>query len=117
MHSIKKTKSFKLVYNNGRHVANNLFVMHTIENDTGDNRLGISISKKVGKAVIRNRIRRLIKESFRLKKDKLIKGFDIVIVGRRAVSDMPKEGSFIMVDKSIDSLLRRIGLLHKVAND
>lgn len=113
MQSIKKTKSFKTVYDGGRHYVNLYFVVYAIANNEEFNRLGVTVSKKVGNAVIRNRVRRLIKESCRLKASMLRQGFDIVIVARATVGELPKEGSFIKVDKSLKSLFSKLRLIKK----
>ena len=110
MQSIKKTKSFKTVYSCGRQGFNAYFVIYAMANDTGVNRLGLSVSKKVGKAVVRNRVRRLIKESCRLRATRITQGFDIVIVARPAVGALPKEGLFRKVDKALESLFYRLRL-------
>jgi len=64
--SLKKGGDFKRVFERGKNVAAPLLVVYALANDLGFNRLGLSVSKKVGGAVIRNRVRRLIKESYRL---------------------------------------------------
>jgi len=107
---IKKTKSFKTVYNGGRKAVNAYFVMYMVSNGSNISRLGLSISKKVGKAVIRNRIRRLVKESCRLKAHKIITGFDIVVVARPLAGELPREGSFCKVDKALEQLLAKLQL-------
>ena len=114
--SIKNTRSFKAVYSHGRHEANAYFVMYVMANDNGFNRLGLSISKKVGNAVVRNRIRRLVKESCRLMAYRVIRGFDIVIVARQAASSMPRDGAFCKVYKALESLFNRLQLLNPEAN-
>jgi len=111
MQSIKKTKSFKLVYNGGRQAVNPYFVMYALSGDT--TRLGISCSKKVGNAVTRNRIRRLVKESCRLRAAKVVDGYDIVIVVRHAVGTLPREGLFQKLDKSLESLFGKLKLLRE----
>jgi len=111
MHSIKKTKSFKIVYGSGRQAVNPYFVMYVRHNDSNISRLGITVSKKVGKAVIRNRVRRLVKESCRLRAAKVTKGMDIVIVARPAVANLEREVAFIKVDKSLEQLFRKLQLL------
>jgi len=111
MQSIKKTKSFKTVYDGGRHYVNPYFVAYALANNEEFNRLGVTVSKKVGNAVIRNRVRRLIKESCRHKAHRLKQGFDIVIIARAPVGELPKAGSFIKVDKSLESLLRKLRLI------
>ena len=109
--SIKKTNSFKTVYSCGRKEANAYFVVYALENEIGFSRLGLSISKKVGKAVVRNRIRRLVKESCRIKATRLIGGYDIVVIARQAVGNIPQEGSFLKVDKALWALFDRLRLV------
>jgi len=109
---IKKTKSFKTVYNSGRKAVNAYFVVYMASNDYCVSRLGLSISKKVGKAVVRNRVRRLVKESCRLKAHRIISGFDIVVVARPLVGEMPREGSFRKVDKALEQLFVKLQLIN-----
>ena len=108
--SIKKTKSFKLVYSCGHQCVNAYFVMYVLNNGLEVNRLGVSVSKKVGKAVIRNRVKRFVKESCRLMAHRVNNGFDIVIVARPAAGSLPKEGSFHKFSKSLESLFDKLQL-------
>ena len=62
--SLKKSKDFQNVYNKGNSYANRLLVMYVLENHTDKNRLGISVSKKVGNSVIRHHLTRLIREGY-----------------------------------------------------
>ncbi len=80
--SLKNSLEFGNVYKRGKSYANKYLVMYIADNDLGINRLGISVSKKVGNSVVRHRITRLIREAYRLNKDKLMKGKDIVVVAR-----------------------------------
>lgn len=80
--SLKNSREFKLVYENGRSSANKYLVLYSMENDSIENHLGISVSKKVGNSVVRHRITRLIRESYRLNKDKFHNGLDLVVVAR-----------------------------------
>ena len=111
MQSLKKTKSFKTVYNSGRKVVNHYFVAYAFANDEGINRLGVTVSKKVGNAVVRNRVRRLIKEVCRLKSYKIKKSYDIVIVARSTAGEIPKDDAFLKVDRAIESLFGRLRIL------
>lgn len=79
---LKNTNQFKIVYNNGKSYANRELVMYLRKNDSDTNRLGISVSKKVGNSVVRHRITRLIRESYRLNEAVLLQGYDIVVVAR-----------------------------------
>ena len=83
--SLKKNKDFIFVYNNGKSLANRYLVMYKKENYLSYNRVGISVSKKVGNSVIRHRVTRLIRESNRLHGDQIKTGYDIVVVARPSV--------------------------------
>ena len=84
---LKNTNQFKIVYNNGKSYANRDLVMYLRKNDSDTNRLGISVSKKVGNSVVRHRVTRLIRESYRLNEEKLLQGYDIVVVARTNAKD------------------------------
>ena len=84
---LKNTNQFKIVYNNGKSYANRDLVMYLRKNDSDTNRLGISVSKKVGNSVVRHRVTRLIRESYRLNEEKLLQGYDIVVVARANAKD------------------------------
>lgn len=80
---IKKDSDFRRVYQRGKSMADRNLVIYTMKNGKDRSRIGISISKKVGKANVRNRIRRYIKEAYRLNIDEKIKpGYDIVFIAR-----------------------------------
>lgn len=80
--SLKKNRDFRTVYGNGKSRANTYLVMYVMKNGTERNRLGISVSKKVGNSVVRHRLTRLIREIYRLNEYRFKKGLDIVIVVR-----------------------------------
>lgn len=73
---------FKRVYNRGKSYANKYIVMYVMENGTSMNRLGISVSKKVGNSVVRHHICRLVREIYRLHEEMFNSGLDIVVVAR-----------------------------------
>ena len=75
------------MYKNGKSYANKFLVMYVLENHTVENRLGISVSKKVGNSIVRHRITRLIRESYRLNKEKFQQGYDIVVIARATSKD------------------------------
>ena len=64
--SLKKNRDFQYVYKNGKSYANKCLVMYIIPNEQNKNRVGISVSKKVGNSVVRHHLTRLIRESYRL---------------------------------------------------
>ena len=86
--SLKNSREFSFVYHHGKSFANRYLVMYMVENHLGKNRLGISVSKKVGNSVVRHRLTRLIRESFRLHQNDFSDGFDetkdIVVIARVA---------------------------------
>ena len=104
--SLKKNKDFLSVYRNGKSYANKYLVMYVLENNTNQNRLGISASKKIGNSVVRHRFCRLVRESYRLHEDVFRRGFDIVVVARVSA----KERTF----REIESAFLHLGRLHKI---
>ena len=104
--SLKLNHIFRRLYrSNGQ--ANSCLVLYARKNRTDTNRVGITVSKKLGKAVVRNRVRRRIREAYRLNEEKFLPGWDIVIVARsRAV-----EVSFQKLTDSLLALAQRADLL------
>jgi len=85
--SLKSSNDFKNVYNNGISYGNKFLVMYVIKNNCFRDRLGISVSKKVGNSVVRHRLTRQLREIFRLensqyKNNKLDMSYDIIIIVR-----------------------------------
>ena len=80
--SLKKNEDFSRVYKKGRSRANSYLVLYVLPNGLGRNRLGISVSRKVGNSVVRHRITRLIRESYRLHEDHFSRGYDLITVAR-----------------------------------
>ena len=85
--SLKKNRDFQNVYKNGKSKANKYLVMYLRSNGLDYNRLGISVSKKVGNSVVRHRVTRLIREAYRLNRANIDVGYDIVIVARPSSKD------------------------------
>ena len=85
--SLKKNKDFQQVYKRGTSKANRYLVMYVLPNQHMKNRLGISVSKKVGNSVVRHRITRLLRESYRLNEEKFQKDLDIVVIARNSAKD------------------------------
>ena len=80
--SLKKNRDFQQVYKRGTSKANRYLVMYVLPNQHMMNRLGISVSKKVGNSVVRHRLTRLIRESYRLNEAEFENSLDIVVVAR-----------------------------------
>lgn len=104
--SLKKNRQFQFVYKNGRSRANKYLVMYIKENGLGMNRIGISVSKKVGNSVVRHRVTRLVRESYRLHENVFNSGLDMVIVARVSTADV---GFY-----EIESALLHLAKLHGV---
>ena len=104
--SLKYNHIFQRLYRtNGQ--ANSLLVLYARKNRAGVNRVGITVSKKLGKAHIRNRIRRRVREVYRLNEAAFRPGWDIVVVVRSKAID----ASFSQLTESYLSLARRAGIL------
>ena len=85
--SLKKNNEFQRVYRKGTSRANRYLVMYVLDNQYMKNRLGISVSKKVGNSVVRHRLTRLIRESYRLNEAEFENSLDIVVVARPQAKD------------------------------
>ena len=104
--SLKYNHIFQRLYRtNGQ--ANGLLVLYARKNRTGVNRVGITVSKKLGKAHIRNRIRRRVREVYRLNEAAFRPGWDIVVVVRGKAID----ASFAQLTESYLALAKRAGIL------
>ena len=107
--SLKKNSQFQKVYKTGKSKANKYLVMYVIENGLNINRLGISVSKKVGNSVVRHRLIRLIRESYRLNENKFNSGLDLVVVARNAAKDKNY--------KDIESALLHLGNIQNILSE
>lgn len=85
--SLKKNEEFKEVYKRGKSLANRFLVLYVKKNNLGRNRVGISVSKKVGNSVVRHRIKRLIREVYRLHEEYFHIGYDLVFIARVNAKD------------------------------
>ena len=85
--SLKNNRDFQRVYRQGRSRANRTFVMYLLENDREENRIGISVSKKIGNSIVRHRVTRVIREVMRLHWGDVAVGYDIVVVARKPAID------------------------------
>ena len=84
---MKNSREFSAVYKNGKSKANKYLVMYVLPNDHNKIRIGISVSKKVGNSIVRHRLTRLIRETYRLNKEGLAVGYDIVVIARNSAKD------------------------------
>lgn len=107
--SLKKNRDFQIVYKSGRSCANRYLIMYIKENGLSRNRIGISVSKKVGNSVVRHHLTRLIRESYRLQEEHFPYGYDIIVVVRVNA----KNCTFA----DMNSALIHLGKLHKIYKD
>lgn len=113
VYRLKKNVEFRTVYRRGKSFANDLLVLYVLKNrrniDSNKviyNKVGISVSKKVGNSVVRSRSKRLISENYRLKEENLKSGYDFVFVARTKI----KEKNYHNVGKAMDNLFKKAGL-------
>ena len=104
--SLKKNYEFQDVYEKGKSYANKYLIMYIVENHTKKNKLGISVSKKVGNSVVRHRVTRLIRESYRLHENIFNSGLNIVVIARKSTSDVSYA--------EIESALLHLAKLHHI---
>ncbi len=107
--SLKKNDDFRHVYKKANRKASSHLVLYAIPNGTESNRLGISVSKKVGNSVVRHHLTRLIREAYRLHEDSFCIGQDLVVVAREGSSHI----SYAEVESE---LMKLAGLLKLTSN-
>ena len=104
--SLKKNADFQKVYKTGKSYANRYLIMYILENGTETNRIGISVSKKVGNSVVRHHITRLIREGYRLHEDMFNSGLDIVVIARGNARNANYH--------EVESAILHLGGLHRI---
>lgn len=105
LESLKNTSEFSKVYKRGKSYADKNLVVYVLPNQLDHIRIGFSISKKVGNSVVRNRVRRLIKESFRANFSYL-SGYDVVIIARVHSNQV----DFHEIGRSLKYVFRKLGI-------
>ena len=104
--ALKLNHIFRRLYATSGH-ANSFLVLYARKNRTATNRVGVTVSKKLGCAVVRNRVRRRLREVYRLNEDAFLQGWDIVVVARSRCIDAPFES----LTKAYLSLAAKAGIL------
>ena len=104
--SLKKNSDFQNVYQRGKSYANRYLVMYILKNGTDKNRLGISVSKKVGNSVVRHHLTRLIREVYRLHEETFNNGLDVVIIVRVTAKNISYH--------EMESAVVHLGNLHRI---
>lgn len=106
---IKKNSDFQKIYKKGKSVANRQFIVYTYDNSEQEHfRLGISVSKKIGNAVTRNRIKRAIRENFKVHKQDMISK-DIIVIARHPAKNM----STLEIQGSLEHVLKIAKVFNK----
>lgn len=105
--TIKLNREFKFAYRRGEKYVSRSVVMHHFKNKTDENKIGITVSTALGCAVVRNRVKRYIREAFKDYKARIYTGYNIVFVARTrcAYSD------FWEIKSSIDECMENSGLI------
>ncbi|WP_297521756.1 ribonuclease P protein component [uncultured Clostridium sp.] len=111
--ALRKNREFRLVYRRGESLSNRLLVLYIFKNrknrnekNSPYNKVGISVSKKVGKSVVRSRVKRLILESYRLNCETLKEGHDFIFIARNPIAGK----SYKEVENAAVHLLKKAGL-------
>ena len=110
---LRKTWQFRLVRGEGRSWVHPLLVLYARPNDAEVSRVGFSVSKRIGKAVVRNRIRRRLRESVRLLWPRIEPGWDMVLIARSAIRDK----DYRDINRAVEQVLCEAALLsHTTSN-
>lgn len=99
---IKKNKEFQQIFKKGKSFANRQFIVYVLKDEQTEFRLGLSVSKKVGNAVARNRIKRYIRQTFLELKDDLLPNADYIIIARPQAATL----DFHETKKSLEHVLK-----------
>jgi len=106
-HRLRDDQRFQRVKKEGRSWSNSLLVLCALPNEMDHSRFGFSVSKRVGKAVVRNRAKRFLREATRAREALVVPGQDLVFIARNPMG----EAGYREVDQAVEQLLTQAGLL------
>ena len=109
--TLKENYEFRRLYQKGKSAVGGGMVIYCRKNRLGHNRLGVTVSVKLGHAVVRNRARRRLREVYRINGDRLSQGWDIILVGRSRTATMPWKdlnGTFLRLCGKMDLLRENV---------
>ena len=109
--TVKENHEFRRIYRKGRSAVSPYLVVYCQKNREGRSRLGVTVSKKLGHAVVRNRVRRRFRELYRLHKGDMLPGYDIIMVARVRAAELP----YAKLEKQYIRCLSQLGLLREDA--
>ena len=112
-HSMKENSLFRRLYARGKSAANSYLVIYCRKNGGTENRIGYTVSKKLGHAVVRNRVRRRLREIYRLHEAEFLPGRDIVVVARSRAVGAP----YAKLERAFLSLGEKLELLAEKRDD
>ena len=105
--SIKKAHEFSRIYKRGKYHVGKHIILYVMAGNCGINRIGVTASKKVGKSVIRNRMKRLVKENYRFFEPFLFTGYQLVFVVR-SVNSLP---NYRVINQEMKYLFKKAGVM------
>ena len=107
--TVKENRDFRRIYRKGRSAVSPCMVVYCQKNKQGRSRLGVTVSTKLGHAVVRNRVRRRLREIYRLNLDRTERGYDVIVVARVRAAHT----AYRRLEQEYLAALKRMGILRE----